>query len=188
MKLNRKQLRTIIESVISEKSHLNEGFFDGVKDFLNRDIFASRNADDEAREEREHQEYLKKGGKTTPHIDKLKDDYVNASDRESLIQAHRNLLNALNKRLQYMIGGRPSNMLRYAVKQIEKELMQDYLDASTEMTSLETQGTAYRGNWQEKYSEIKSRLDFINSKRTMLRRGIIDDENYHINDPNPLEN
>lgn len=188
MKLNRKQLRTIIESVISEKSHLNEGFFDGVKDFLNRDIFASRNADDEAREEREHQEYLKKGGKTTPHIDKLKDDYVNASDRESLIQAHRNLLNALNKRFQYMIGGRPSNMLRYTVKQIEKELMQDYLDASTEMTSLETQGSAYRGNWQEKYSEIKSRLDFINSKRTMLRRGIIDDENYHINDPNPLEN
>ena len=161
MKLNRKQLRTIIESVISEKSHLNEGFFDGVKDFLNRDIFASRNADDEAREEREHQEYLKKGGKTTPQIDKLKDDYVNASDRAALIQAHRNLLNALDKKFQYIMGGRPSNMLRYAVKQIEKELMQDYLDISTEMMTLEAQGSAYRGNWREKHSEIKSRFDFI---------------------------
>ena len=87
-----------------------------------------------------------------------------------------------------MLGGRPSNMLRYTVKQIEKELMQEYLDVSTEMMALESQGSAYRGNWQEKHSEIKSRLDFINSKRTMLRRGIIDDEKYHINDPNPLEN
>ena len=123
MKLNRKQLRTIIESVVSEKSYLNEGLFDGVKDFLTRDVFASRDEDDvdkpeshEEKEEREHQEYMKKGGKTTPQIEKLKDDYVNADDRASLVQAHRNLLNALGSRFQFMIGGRPTNMLRYAVK------------------------------------------------------------------------